>query len=123
MAEPSMAAVPGEDGVRYLWHGIDKYESEIKLARKVQVARRKLIDYLINNKEQQEMDAKKCINSNDYGDVVLKVSIITPGALPIKVYDADRATGLLRVVQTAPAKLAAAGFDFAPGDHLAEINA
>ncbi|CAK0878288.1 unnamed protein product, partial [Prorocentrum cordatum] len=105
---------PADPNKRMLWHGIDKTEPERLQSTRQQAARRLMMTHAISKHGCNDEVAQKCVGTNDYGDVILKVSILTAGALPIKVYEADKATGLLQVVSGAKGKLEGAGFQFDP---------
>ncbi len=121
LAEAGRPIAPGDPDKRCLWHGIDKYEEEIKLSRKVMEARKQIQAFLVAQGKTEE-EVKTLVDSNDYGDVILKRMALPDGVLPIKVYEADRGTGLLRVVEGAAAKLTTSGLRFDPNAGLAEIN-
>ena len=90
-----------------LWHGIDKYPWEVELSKRQKKAGDLLRDAVVAHGATQEAAAKIVDAMGDNGDVILnwRHSEQHANTRPIKVYEQDRTTHLLRVAFGAQARL------------------
>ena len=122
-SRPSDADHPGQ---RFLWHGIDKHEWELKMAKRQQLARKIIIDHLKDQRQVEEGVATKSVETNDYGDVILLTKFTAAvgigGGLPIKLLEADRTTHLLRLAPNATERMTGINLGLDLAAKLDEIN-
>eukprot|EP00974_Lingulodinium_polyedra_P102029 9881549-Lingulodinium_polyedra.AAC.1 len=112
-------------GLRTLWHGIDKYDWEILLGRRQREAKRVLVVAVVASLDVDEATAKLAIDDlNDNGDVVFKPGGLPTkeGTRPLRIFEQDRSTRMLRVAAGASAGLEGLGVKMDLNAALSGIN-
>ena len=90
-----------------VWHSVDKYEWEVDVGYRQKAAGDHVVSWLVDERGIPEDVAKAAVDARgDSGEVVIKMSSLPGGTdqRPVKLYECDRNTHLLRVAPGAQGK-------------------